>query len=578
MRGTQFNGLSEAVGYGDDYQGATNYPLVRITNTATGHVFYCRTHNHSTMGVATGATPVSTQFDVPPSIETGPSTLVVVANGIASNPWNLTVSTTTTQTSQKLTFGALSNVTFGVAPFPISAAASSGLPVTFISTTTGVCTVSGSTVTIAGAGTCSITASQAGNTNYAAATPVTQSFLVNSTTGAPQTITFGPLSSVPFGAAPFAISATASSDLTVSFASTTPGVCTVSGSIVTIVAAGLCSITASQPGSSIFAAAIPVTQTFTVSAPPPPLQLITVAPCRIMDTRTPAAGGTFPANSTFGSPYAAAGTVRAIPIPSSSCGVPASAMAYSLNFTVVPRAGKLGSLAVWPTGQTQPNVSTLTSPDGSVLAAVVNQIRGLLLERGLTLPKGRSHLDEALPGILADFPSKLSDSFRVLLAQLKLELDQLTTRVEEMDAVIQQTAREDDACRRLTTIPGVGPVTATALVAAIGTGTAFRKGRDLAAWVGIVPREYSSGGKQKLLGISKRGNSYLRRLFVQGARSVLMHRDKQPVAVRNWLAQLSARAHQNVVIVALANKLLRTAWAVLCKNETYRIPVLVTVA
>ena len=210
--------------------------------------------------------------------------------------------------------------------------------------------------------------------------------------------------------------------------------------------------------------------------------------------------------------------------------------------------------------------------------AVVNQIRGLLLERGLTLPKGRSHLDEALPEILGDSTSKLSDSFRVLLAQLKLELAQLTTRVEEMDAVIQQTAREDDACRRLTTIPGVGPVTATALVAAIGAGTAFRKGRDLAAWVGIVPREYSSGGKQKLLGISKRGNSYLRRLFVQGARSVLQHRDKQPVAVRNWLAQLSARAHQNVVIVALANKLLRTAWAVLCKNETYRIPVLVTAA
>jgi transposase len=210
--------------------------------------------------------------------------------------------------------------------------------------------------------------------------------------------------------------------------------------------------------------------------------------------------------------------------------------------------------------------------------AVVNQIRGLLLERGLTLPKGRSHLDEALPEILADLTSKLSDSFRVLLAQLKLELDQLTTRVEKMDAVIQQTAREDDACRRLTTIPGVGPVTATALVAAIGAGTAFRRGRDLAAWVGIVPREYSSGGKQKLLGISKRENSYLRRLFVQGARSVLQHRDKQPVAVRNWLAQLSARAHQNVVIVALANKLLRTAWAVLCKNQTYRIPVLVTAA
>jgi hypothetical protein len=100
----------------------------------------------------------------------------------------------------------------------------------------------------------------------------------------------------------------------------------------------------------------------------PALQFLTVAPCRIMDTRAPTAGGTFPANSTFGSPYIAAGTTRTIPIPSSSCGVPANAMAYSLNFTVVPRTGKLGSLTVWPTGPAKPNVSTLTSPDGSVLA------------------------------------------------------------------------------------------------------------------------------------------------------------------------------------------------------------------
>ncbi len=139
--------------------------------------------------------------------------------------------------------------------------------------------------------------------------------------------------------------------------------------------------------------------------------------------------------------------------------------------------------------------------------AVINQIRGLLLERGLTLPKGRSHLEEAIPEILADANLKLSDSFRVLLAQLKIELDQLTTRIEEMDVVMQQTAKENEACQRLTTIPGIGPVTATALVAAIGNGTQFRKGRDLAAWVGMVPREHTTGGKQKLLGISKRGNS-----------------------------------------------------------------------
>jgi transposase len=205
--------------------------------------------------------------------------------------------------------------------------------------------------------------------------------------------------------------------------------------------------------------------------------------------------------------------------------------------------------------------------------AVINQIRGLLLERGLTLPKGRSHLEEALPEILADATSKLSDSFRVLLAQLKIELDQLTARIEEMDVVMLQTAKENEACQRLTTIPGIGPVTATALVAAIGNGTQFRKGRDLAAWVGMVPREYTTGGRQKLLGISKRGNSYLRRLFVQCARSLMQHRNKQHPALGNWLAQLVARAHQNVVIVALANKLLRMAWAVLCKNETYRIPV-----
>jgi len=205
--------------------------------------------------------------------------------------------------------------------------------------------------------------------------------------------------------------------------------------------------------------------------------------------------------------------------------------------------------------------------------AVINQIRGLLLERGLTLPKGRCHLEEALPEILADATSKLSDSFRVLLAQLKIELDQLTARIEEMDVVMLQTAKENEACQRLTTIPGIGPVTATALVAAIGNGTQFRKGRDLAAWVGMVPREYTTGGRQKLLGISKRGNSYLRRLFVQCARSLMQHRNKQHPALGNWLAQLVARAHQNVVIVALANKLLRMAWAVLCKNETYRIPV-----
>jgi transposase len=207
--------------------------------------------------------------------------------------------------------------------------------------------------------------------------------------------------------------------------------------------------------------------------------------------------------------------------------------------------------------------------------AVINQIRGLLLERGLPLTKGRRHVEEALPRILEDADLKLADTFRALLAQLQLELTQLNARIQQMDAVIQHTAKENEACQRLTAIPGVGPVTATALVAAVGNASGFRKGKDLAAWVGMVPREYSSGGKQKLLGISKHGNHYLRRLFVQGARTVLQYRTKQAPGLSRWLAQLLARAHQNVVVVALANKLIRMAWAVLCKQETYRAPALV---
>src|SRR5271154_4389233 len=121
--------------------------------------------------------------------------------------------------------------------------------------------------------------------------------------------------------------------------------------------------------------------------------------------------------------------------------------------------------------------------------AEVNQIRSLLLGRGLTLPKGRSHLDKQLPRILEDAELNLADSFRVLLAQLKLELEQLAARIEEMDRVIQKTARENEACQRLTTIPGVGPVTATALIAAVGNGSAFGKGPKLSAWMGIVPGE-----------------------------------------------------------------------------------------
>jgi transposase len=206
--------------------------------------------------------------------------------------------------------------------------------------------------------------------------------------------------------------------------------------------------------------------------------------------------------------------------------------------------------------------------------AVVNQIRSLPLKRGITVRKGRRHVDAALPGILEDATAKLSGAVRLLLAQLKLELDQLALRIDQADAVIKKTALENEACQRLVAIPGIGPITATAVIAAIGNGAAFRKGREFAAWMGVVPWEHSTGGKQKLLGISKRGNSYLRRLFVQGARAVLQQSAKQSPGLRAWLVQLTSRTHRNVAGVALANKLARMAWAVLAKNETYRPPML----
>ena len=164
--------------------------------------------------------------------------------------------------SQTITFGALSNQAFGTAPFTVSATASSGLAVSFTSTTSAVCTVSGATVTLVASGTCTIQATQAGNANYAAATPVNQSFQV---TQESQTITFGALSNQALGTAPFTVSATASSGLAVSFTSTTPAVCTVSGSDRDAGRAGTCTIQATQAGNANYAAATPVNQSFQVT-------------------------------------------------------------------------------------------------------------------------------------------------------------------------------------------------------------------------------------------------------------------------------------------------------------------------
>jgi transposase len=206
--------------------------------------------------------------------------------------------------------------------------------------------------------------------------------------------------------------------------------------------------------------------------------------------------------------------------------------------------------------------------------SVINQIRGLLLERGITFRKGRRHAEASLPAILEDADNGLSGLLRMLLIQLQGELRQLESQIGEADARIATAAKKQEACQRLMAIPGVGPLTATAVVASIGNGAEFRKGPAFAAWLGLVPKQESTGGKQKLLSISKRGNHYLRRLFVSGARAVLQCRDKQPLGLRAWLGQLASRVHSNVAAVALANKLARFAWAVLAKSEPYR-PVMI---
>ena len=202
--------------------------------------------------------------------------------------------------------------------------------------------------------------------------------------------------------------------------------------------------------------------------------------------------------------------------------------------------------------------------------SVINQMRGLLLERGITFPKGRRHAEASLPGVLEDGDNCLSGLLRMLLEQLRGELRQLQSQIDAADALIATAAKGQEACRRLMAIPGVGPLTATAVVAAIGNGAEFQKGRSFAAWLGLVPRQESTGGRQKLLGISKRGNHYLRRLFVSGARAVLRCRDTQSSGLSAWLGQLAARVHTNIAAVALANKMARVAWAVLAKSEAYR--------
>lgn len=210
--------------------------------------------------------------------------------------------------------------------------------------------------------------------------------------------------------------------------------------------------------------------------------------------------------------------------------------------------------------------------------ALINQIRGFLLERGIVFAKGRSKLRDHMPAILEDAEQNLTPRLRHLLDHLWQEWKQLQFDIEQMSEHIEQICAEDAACQRLRQIPGVGPLVATATVAAIGNGAAFHKGREFAAWLGLVPGQYSTGDKTQLGGITKRGNRYLRRMFVHGARAVLLRVQYDTGGLGRWAHQLAARTARNKVIIAIANKLARITWAVLAKGENYRNPVVCTQA
>lgn len=202
--------------------------------------------------------------------------------------------------------------------------------------------------------------------------------------------------------------------------------------------------------------------------------------------------------------------------------------------------------------------------------AIINQTRGLLAEYGIVIAKSPAALRKAIPDLLEDADNGLSFDFRQLLDALYDDLRTLEARIEELTRLIERNVRANPEARRLLEIPGVGPLTASALLATVGDAQQFKNGRQMAAFLGLVPRQHSSGGKQKLLGIHKRGDSYLRGLLVHGARSVLRTATDKPDDRSRWLMNLAARRHRNIATVAQANKNARIAWAILTREQRYR--------
>jgi transposase len=203
---------------------------------------------------------------------------------------------------------------------------------------------------------------------------------------------------------------------------------------------------------------------------------------------------------------------------------------------------------------------------------IINQIRAFLLERGIAVRQGQRFLRAELPRILATPPDVLSPRMARVIEDLASDWLRLDERIEGLSSEIEAVARRDASCERLMSVPGIGPIISSAVVAAIGTGDAFTKGRDFAAWLGLVPKQMSTGDRTILGKISKRGNRYLRVLFVQAAWVVLIKpKIWERYGLKPWVDAARKRLHHNVLAIALANKLARIAWSVLAGGRVFEV-------
>lgn len=209
---------------------------------------------------------------------------------------------------------------------------------------------------------------------------------------------------------------------------------------------------------------------------------------------------------------------------------------------------------------------------------LVNQIRGLLSEHGIVIARDITQLRRGLANIVGSNDDSLSDLVRSLMRELQVEMAELDRRITSYDRRIREIFRNSEQCQRLGKIEGIGPVTATALIAAVGDRSCFRNGRQFAAWLGLVPKQRSSGGRARLFGISKRGDRYLRTLMIHGARAALGRAGSKQDPRSLWLAKLRQRRHPNVAAVALANKNARIVWAMLSGDASYEPAMSVTAA